>query len=217
MKLVLGIFILVLGCANVYSQYYNSIELDIGGGYIVFTPKHNLYGDRFNPFLQNSAGMLGLNYERYSNSGKFAFKAGCAIVNQYGGVGSLHIPVQFNGIFIGERYFSRINVGYVGGIGLNSMLFMSHRFTGFSIADTECEVMFKKRFYVAPHFGINAAINFGRFAITSDFLFHCFIPEFMLYKVSYTDMQNNRIVEYNTNRNIGITLNIGLMFRFGRK
>ncbi|MDR1154072.1 MAG: hypothetical protein LBL04_05125 [Bacteroidales bacterium] len=191
------------------------MELDFGGGYVVFTPKQNLYGDRFNPFLQSSAGMLGLNYERCFASGKYAVKAGCAVVNQYGGVGSLHIPVQLNGIFIGERYFSRINVGFVGGIGLNSMLFMPHRY--FIITDPECEVSFKKRFYVAPHLGICAAVNLGRFAITSDFLFHCFIPEFMLYKVSYTDMQNNRIVEYNTNRSIGMTLKFGIMYRFGRK
>jgi hypothetical protein len=217
-KFLFGLFILALNCANIYSQYHNSIELDLGGGYIVFTPKRDLYGDRFNPFLQNSAAMCGLNYERYSGSGKYAIKAGCAVMNQYGGVGSLHVPVQFNGVFIGKRGLSRINVGFVGGLSFNSMLFMTRRFMYYPAgADAECEVSFGKRFYAAPHLGVGTAINIGRFAITSDFLFHFFIPEFLTYKVSYTDMMNNRIVEYNTNRSIGITLKLGILFRFGGK
>jgi hypothetical protein len=188
--------------------------MDIGGAYTVFAPKHTLYGDKFNPYLNNSSGMLGLYYERYLGSEKYAIKAGCAIVKQ-GIVRSLQIPIQLGGNIIGERSTSRINVGFVSGIGLNSMFFITK--SGFIPLDTQCDISLKRQFYFAPHIGVNAAVNLRRFAITSEFLFHCFIPEFLLYKVSYMDMQNNRIVEYNTNRNIGMTLKFGLMYRFGRK
>ena len=212
-RLLIVNFVLTLNAENLLSQYKNSIELDFGGGYIVFTPKHSLHGDQFNPYLDHNSGMSGLNYERNLGLGRYAIKAGGAVVKQ-GRAGSVHVPVQLNRNFIGERGKSRFNAGFAVGVGFN--YFFSMDGGVFIPFGAECDVSFKKRFYLAPHTGVGAALNLGRFAITTDFLFHCFIPEFLLYTVSYTDTQNNRIVEYNTNRNIGVTLNFGIMCRFGK-
>ncbi len=212
----LGIFIVFLLLMQTLSAqtYFNKIGLDFFGGYIVNTPKKDLPGNRYNTLMNSTSGMFGIYYERFLNNPAFSLKTGAYFNYQFKALGSISIPVEFNGDVFGKRSKTVLFAGYTAGLCLNDVFYNSGGSRFFYDNVIYYEMTIKKHFYIAPYVGINAGINFHRFGFTTNVLFNFFVPEFVNYKTVYKDDQGKEITEYNTNDNWGITLRFGLAYRF---
>jgi hypothetical protein len=205
------LFLLFSFATYVYAQRNNNIGFDIISGYIVGAPKHDLEGNKYNPYMGNTSSAIGIYYERYIEEYPFSLKAGVFFNYQYKCIRSFHLPIDFNGNLLGKRNASTAYLGYTGGFSYNSLIDVSSTISYFVPSGTSAEVSIKKNSYFAPHAGLNAGLNFKRIGISGVVLYHFLVPEFVSYTTTYN---NNTITESNTNMSQGVSIRIGLNYRF---
>jgi len=207
-------FFFLLGFLSVsvlsFSQNLNNIGFDLGG-YIVGAPKHKLTGDKYNPYMENKSGAFGIFYERYIGDYPYSIKTGFYYNYQFNCVRSIHIPIEFNGNLLGKRNESFAFLGYTGGFSYNKLIDIVSSITYFVEPGTNADVSIKKTSYLAPHLGLNAGINVNKFCFSGSLLYHFLIPEYMNFNTSYN---NNKTIEQNTNSSYGISLRLGVSYRF---
>ena len=205
-KYYLLIVVFFIASNTLFSQHSNSVGLNFGG-YMIRTPKTIKNGDVYNPYIEGSSSLVGLTYERKITN-TLSVGGGGYFNEQFNSIVSVHVPLEVNGKLVGRNKESMFYAGYTCGISLN---FNRLVVTGFQIPapNTSADVEIKKDFYIAPHAGINAGVNIGRFDIRVQGLFHFLIPEIADFTTTYDD-----ITESNTNGNIGLSLRIGGTYCF---
>ena len=209
---VLAFFL--LASALPAQTYLNKIGFDFEN-YIVKTPKYNLPGNQYNPYILNKAGGFGFFYERFFNNTTYSIKTGGYLNKQFGSVVSLNIPVDFNGDIFGKRASTALFLGYTAGLSMNINVAMTGNvFYPYGGKFVSFDISLKKPFYIEPHAGLYAGVNLGHFSILVQGLFDFLVPEFVNYKTVYKNDQDKEITEYNTNNNWGITIRAGAAYRF---
>lgn len=206
---------------NVKGQRKNIIGYSLGG-YTNFVPKYDLPGNEYHPFLESSSSYHGFSYERIIDI-KNSIQVGAFINQQYTALLSLHFPVNYN-YCLYQLPLKKFMIGATLGVNLNFPIFTSNDlFAGiparikYSYINLDFEVNLKKNFYIAPHTGLWASVRFGkRFGLYLQTLFHFPVAEYVQFITSYDDPEDNRIVEENTNRNLGTTLIAGIQIWVGK-
>jgi len=190
--------------------YLNKVGFDFFSPYMVKTPKYNLPGNQYNPYIESSGGGFGFFYERFLNNHSFSIKTGGYLNKQFGSVVSVNIPVDFNGDIFGKRTGTTLFLGYTAGVSFNIMaaVVTGSVFYPYGGKAVSFDVLIKKNFYIEPHAGL------WRMCFSVQDLFDFFVPEFVTYKTVYKNGQGKEITEYNTNNNWGITLRFGLAYQF---
>ncbi len=196
-------------------NYLNKIGFDFEN-YIVKTPKYNLPGNQYNPYVLSKAGGFGFFYERFFNNTAYSIKTGGYLNKQFGSVVSVSIPVDFNGDIFGKRASTTLFLGYSAGLSMNIMVaaVTGSVFYPYEGKIVSFDISLKKNFYIEPHAGLYAGVNLGRFCFSVQGLFDFLVPEFVSYKTVYKNDQDKEITEYNTNNNWGITIRAGVGYRF---
>ncbi len=195
--------------------YLNKIGFDFFSPYIVKTPKYDLPGNKYNPFLNEStSGSLGFFYERAFRNRSFSLKTGAYLNKQFNSLVSFYVPVEFNGDVFGSNSETTLFAGYTVGFGLNFISFYAGNPVLLAGNVLDIDMSTKKSFYIAPHVGINAGINLNHLFFSFQGLFNFFVPEFVTYKTVYKNEASKEITEYNTNANWGVSLRAGIGFRF---
>lgn len=213
---IIIIFVL-LGQAVNAQEYLNKVGFDLAS-YIVMTPKYNLPGNKYNPYATNSSsGAFGLYYERFFKKHDFSLKTGCYINEQFLSVASFYVPIDYNKSVFGNARQTTFYAGYTAGININIMSNLSPLpgggyFIPLNVISEDFSL--KKRFYIAPHAGINAGINLKHIFFSFQGLYDFFIPQFASFKTVYKNSQGKTITEYNTNKNWGFSLRLGMGVRF---
>lgn len=212
MKHLLLTFILFISLTNLVlaqKPRLNSIGLDYGG-YAVVVPESSIE-NRKNPYMNSSSSIVGLFYERFLEKKPFSFKAGVYLNKQFESVISYHFPIEANGRLVGKKLDNPIFIGYTVGLSYNRMHEVIYDIP-FS-NDIYSSVTITKDSYVAPHLGINAGVNIKRFRLTSSFLYHPFVPKFVEFTTKY-QKDGQESIEYHTNKSTGVSLRIGLGYKF---
>jgi hypothetical protein len=182
------------------------------GGYVVPSLKYNLPNNNYINYTENVSSLIGLNYERFLKSLPISVKGGFYINHQYRSVLSLHIPLEINGNLLGNRNESFAFLGYTGGFSYNKVIKVIKSFSMINVQEGfEDDISIKKENYLAPHAGLNAGFNFKKFSISTTLAFHFFVPEFVEYSVKNI---SKKTIEYNTNKNYGLSFRIGCSYRF---
>jgi hypothetical protein len=196
--------------------YLNKIGVDFFSPYMVKTPKYNLPGNKYNPYMKSSGRSFGIFYERFFKNSSFSIKTGGYLNKQFGSVVSVDIPVEFKGDIFGKRASTTLFLGYTAEFGMNIMatVVKGSVFYPYEGKIVSFDISLKKTFYVEPYAGLYAGVNFGRFCFSAQGLFDFFVPEFITYKTVYKNDQGKEITEYNTNDNWGITIRAGAAYRF---
>ncbi len=195
--------------------YLNRVGFDFEN-YMVKTPKYNLPGNQYNPYIESSGGGFGFFYERFLNNHSFSIKTGGYLNKQFGSVVSVNIPLDFNGDIFGKRTKTTLFLGYTAGFSFNIMAAVATGsvFYPYGGKAVSFDVLIKKNFYIEPHAGLYVGVNFWRISFSAQGLFDFLVPEFVTYKTVYKNGQGKEITEYNTNNNWGITSRFGLAYRF---
>lgn len=208
---------MLLGQAVNAQEYLNKVGFDLAS-YIVMTPKYNLPGNKYNPYATNSSsGAFGLYYERFFKKHDFSLKTGCYLNDQFSSVVSFYVPLDYNKSVFGNARKTTFYAGYTAGINLNIMThFLDMTGGGYFIPLNVISenVLIKKNFYIAPHAGINAGINLKHLFFSFQGLYDFFIPQFVTFETVYKNDRGEKITEYNTNKNWGFSLRLGMGFRF---
>jgi len=212
----LGVILLFFLFAQTLSAQtcLNKIGVDFFSPYMVKTPKYDLPGNKYNPYLeQSTSGSFGFFYERLFKNHAFGLKTGAYLNKQFDDLVSVYVPVEFDGDMFGKSNESTFFAGYTVGFNLNFMA----NFTGayiYPVNVVDIEFLIKKNFYIAPYAGIHAGINLNHLFFSFEGLFNFFVPEFVAYKIVYKNEAGKEITEYNTNANWGVSLRAGIGFRF---
>ncbi len=214
-KLGIILIFFLFGQAVFGQNYLNKIGFDFEN-YMIKTPKYNLPGNHYNPYMASTGGGFGFFYERHFKNRSFSLKTGGYLIKQFGSAVSVNIPVDFNGNILGKSTETTLFLGYTAGFSMNIMATLAtgsvfYPYEGKIIA---FDISYKKHFYIAPHVGLNAGMNISRFCFTVQGLYDFFVPEFVNYKTVYKDDQGKEVTEYNTNNNWGLTFRFGLAYRF---
>ncbi len=215
---IIVIFLFLTQAVNA-QEYLNKIGFDPLAAYIVITPKYNLPGNKYNSStMESSSGGFGLYYERFFKQHNFSVETGCYLNDQFSSVISFYVPLDYNRSVLGNARETTFYAGYTAGINLNFISFVSGNMSPADFVPTNVilanDISIKKHFYLAPHAGINAGINLKHLFFSFQGLYDFFIPQFVSYKTVYRNDQGEKITEYNTNKNRGISLRLGLGFRF---
>ncbi len=211
-----GIIIGLLLFAQVLSAqtYLNKIGVDFFSPYMVKTPKYNLPGNKYNPYLEQSTSRsFGFFYERAFKNHSFRLKTGAYLNKQFNTLVSFYVPVEFDGDVFGSSKETTLFAGYTVGVCLN----FPSMFTGSTVLPnnvSDIDFQIKKSFYMAPYAGINAGINLNHLFFSFQGLFNFLVPEFVGYKIVYKNEAGKEITEYNTNAKWGVSLRAGIGFRF---
>ncbi len=214
MKHLLFTFVLFISLQNIIlaqKPRLNSIGLDFGG-YAVLAPHKASVESRKNPYMSSSSSIVGLFYERLLEKKPFSFRAGVYLNKQFESVISYHLPIEASGRLVGKKLNNPIFIGYTAGLSYN---YISQVVTGFVFVPegVSYRIAITKDSYIVPHLGLNAGINKNKFRLTASFLYHPFVPKFVEYKTRYPK-DGEEIIEYHTNKNTGISLRIGLGYKF---
>lgn len=213
-KLGIIIIFVLLGQAVNAQEYLNKVGFDLAS-YIVMTPKYNLPENQYNPYTTNSSsGAFGLYYERFFKKHDFSLKTGCYINDQFSSVASFYVPIDYNKSVFGNARRTTFYAGYTAGININIMSNLLTLPDGGDYFLPSNIMTYKKRFYIAPHVGINAGINLKHIFFSFQGLYDFFIPQFISFKTVYKNDQGKTITEYNTNKNWGFSLRLGMGVRF---
>ncbi len=214
MKYLLLIFILFISLQNIVlaqKPKLNSIGLDFGG-YVVVVPESASIENRENPYMNSSSNIVGLFYERFLEEKPFSFKAGIYVNRQFDALISYHFPVEVNGRLVGRELNNPFFLGYTAGFSYNSI---SEIVTGFALLSqgVSYDISIIKNSYIVPHIGLNTGFNLKNFRLTGSFLYHPFVPKFIEYETKY-QKDGREIIEYANNKSTGVSLRIGLGYRF---
>ena len=214
MKPLLFTFVLFISLQNIIlaqKPRLNSIGLDYGG-YAVLVPESASIENRKNPYMNSSSSIVGLFYERFLEEKPFSFKAGIYLNKQFESVISYHFPVEASGRLIGKELDNPFFLGYTAGLSYNSI---SEIVTGFALIPegVSYDISIIKNSYIVPHLGLNTGINLKKFRLTGSFLYHPFVPKFVEYETKY-QKDGQEIIEYSNNKSTGLSLRIGLGYRF---
>ncbi len=214
MKHLLLTFILCVSLQNIIlaqKPKLNSIGLDYGG-YAVLVPESASIENRKNPYMNSSSSIVGLFYERFLEEKPFSFKAGIYLNKQFESVISYHFPVEASGRLIGKELDNPFFLGYTAGLSYNSI---SEIVTGFALIPegVSYDISIIKNSYIVPHLGLNTGINLKKIRLTGSFLYHPFVPKFVEYETKY-QKDGQEIIEYSNNKSTGLSLRIGLGYRF---
>lgn len=215
MKKSIFIFAFVLLAQVLPAQtYLNKIGFDFLSPYMVKTPKYNLPGNKYNPYLELSTShSFGIFYERYFKKRPFSIKTGAYLNTQFNSLVTVYVPVEFNGDVFGKGSETTLYVGYTAGFNLNFFVASTGSLV-YAPNVTYMNSSIKKRFYIAPYAGIHAGINLNHIFFSFQGLFNFFVPEFVTYKIVYKNKAGKEVTEYNTNNNWGVTIRAGMGFRF---
>ncbi|MBN2638944.1 MAG: hypothetical protein JXR65_07640 [Bacteroidales bacterium] len=217
-KLMVSIILLFTGNLLLAQEYLNKIGLDPAYSYVVMTPKYNKPLNQYNPYMRSSGAGYGLSYERLFQSKPYGLKTGFYFIRQFSSVYSFYVPLEFNGDLLGKNKETTLYAGYVAGLGLNfaipSLTGVGSGILIFGPNYFESDITIKKKFYMAPHAGIQAGINLKHLFFSFQGLFHFLVPEFVSYKTLVEDDNGKQTTEYNTNKHWGITLGLGLGISF---
>lgn len=208
--------------APLMAQPRNILGLDLGG-YVVLTPKYNLPGNEYHPYVdKNTGGQYGITCERLLGQ-RHGVKTGFYVNEQFKSLLTFYVPIDYNYCFWQHR-LRKYSFGGTAGINLNFL----HSNTGNLFSDLyiqqiiyrdlalDFDVGIKKKFYVAPHAGLWGGMRFGRFGLLMQFLCHYPIPQFVQFTTSYNAPDGSRITEMNTNRQFGVSINFGIQIWIGR-
>ena len=214
MKHLLFTFILFISLQNItlaQKPRLNSIGLDYGG-YAVLAPEGASIENRKNPYMNSSSSIIGLFYERFLEKKPFSFRAGAYLNKQFESVISYHFPVEASGRFVGKALDNPFFLGYTAGFSYNSI---SEIVTGFALIPegVSYDISIIKNTYVVPHIGLNTGLNLKKFRLTGSFLYHPFVPKFVEYETKY-QKDGPEIIEYTNNKSTGLSLRIGLGYKF---
>ena len=178
---------------------------------MIKSPKYDLPGNKYNADIKGTGGSFGIFYERAFKNHSFSLRTGAYLNSQLSA--SFYIPVEFNGDIFGNGRESVLFLGYSAGFNFNfPIAFSGYTFLPDNVISVDSHI--KKYFYMAPNVGINAGINLGHFFISFQGLFNFLVPEFVACKTVYKDETGEKITEYNTNDNWGITIRTGAGYRF---
>jgi hypothetical protein len=193
------------------------------GGYMNFVPKYDLPGNQYHPFIMKSSSSYhGFSYERIFDL-KNSIQTGAFINQQFTALMSLHFPINYNYCFY-QLPFKRFMIGATFGVNVNIPLATSNSLIvgdiariKYSYINLDFEVNIKKKFYMAPHTGLWTSVRLGkRFGLYMQTLFHYPVSEYVQFITSYDDIEGNRIVEENTNKNFGVTMIAGIQIWVGK-
>jgi len=216
-KLIVVILLLFTAKLLPAQQYLNKIGLDPAYAYVVMTPKYHQSLNQYNPYMKSSGAGFGLSYERLFKAKPYGLKTGFYFIRQMTTIYSFYVPLEFNGDLLGKNKETTFYAGYIAGLGLNFAIPSLTDAGGeliFSPNYFESDVTIKKKFYIAPHVGIQAGINLKHLFFSFQGLFHFLVPEFVSYKTLVEDDNGKRTTEYNTNKHWGITLGLGVGISF---
>jgi len=224
MKKIITTILLLFLLQAAYAQERNNIGFDFFATTYKNSPKYDLPGNNRNSFIQNSNGrMIGLYYERFLKNQSFSIQSGIYYHKSFEEISgsswfkikSVYVPVELNGNLLGKRNKTTLFLGYTAGLGFN--------FTGgqegsssdyYDQSTVYYWVMPKKHFYVVPHAGVNAGVNFWNLSFSFRYLYDFFVPEYVTFKTVYTNDQGKEVTEYNTNSNTGRSFRFGFSYRF---
>lgn len=194
--------------------YLNKIGVDFFSPYMVKTPKYDLPGNKYNPVMEKStSSSFGLFYERTFRNHSFSLKTGVYLNKQFNSLVSFYVPIEYNGDVFGNSSESAFFVGYTAGLGLNFIAAFTESVI-YSDNVISISSSIKKPFYIAPNVGINAGINLNHLFFSFQCLFNFLVPEFVSYQTIYKDNTGKEITEDNANAHWGVSLRVGVGFRF---
>lgn len=197
---------------SVFAQQKNRVGFDLGG-YAVSAPKKILSGNGRNQFIAGGSSFRGIFYDRAICNNMYSVKTGVYISKQFDALMSVHIPVEFNGSIFGKRDSTMGFFGYSAGLGFNYGFDVDKGIYLLGEGTHAIDVEWNKKFYIAPQIGFNAGLNVWRISVLCSATMSFWVPEFAKFTTTFTE-NGEQLTQTNTNSNMGISLKLGLAYRF---